>query len=77
MGDVAGNICLSLVVGGMETLANMERMATDAGDKPIMPITITGATVFTNPYKARPELALRDTSWVAMIARHVIAYHST
>jgi len=30
-------------------------VATDAGDKPLTPITITGATVFTNPYKEMAE----------------------
>ena len=43
------------VVGGMETLAKMERVPTDAKDKPREPISITGATVFTDPYKEMAE----------------------
>ena len=43
------------VVGGMETLAKMERVPTDDKDRPRDPITITGATVFTNPYKEMAE----------------------
>jgi hypothetical protein len=48
LGDVEVNVCLFLAVGGMETLANMERVATDAGDKPLTPITIT-AGAYTRP----------------------------
>eukprot|EP00740_Mantoniella_antarctica_P026228 CAMPEP_0198684942 /NCGR_PEP_ID=MMETSP1468-20131203/12945_1 /TAXON_ID=1461545 /ORGANISM="Mantoniella sp, Strain CCMP1436" /LENGTH=110 /DNA_ID=CAMNT_0044430115 /DNA_START=108 /DNA_END=436 /DNA_ORIENTATION=- len=43
------------VVGGMETLAKMERVPTDAGDVPRERVAITGATVFTNPYKEMAE----------------------
>jgi peptidyl-prolyl cis-trans isomerase-like protein 2 len=43
------------IVGGMETLGKMERVPTDAKDKPREPITITGATVFTNPYREMAE----------------------
>ena len=29
----------------------MERVPTDEEDRPLQPITITGVTVFVNPYK--------------------------
>lgn len=43
------------VVGGMETLAKMERVPTDAKDTPREPVVVTGATVFTNPYMEMAE----------------------
>jgi peptidyl-prolyl cis-trans isomerase-like 2 len=39
------------VVGGLDVLSGMERVETDVDDRPLTPITITGATVFTNPYQ--------------------------
>lgn len=39
------------VVGGMETLAKMERAFTDARDKPLVPITIEKVEVFVDPYE--------------------------
>ena len=38
------------VVGGLDTLAKMERVAADKDDRPQQPITITGAAVFSNPF---------------------------
>ncbi|KAG2449452.1 hypothetical protein HYH02_005599 [Chlamydomonas schloesseri] len=38
------------VVGGLDVLSAMEKIATDPDDCPVSPITITGATVFTNPF---------------------------
>ncbi|KAG2482009.1 hypothetical protein HYH03_019033 [Edaphochlamys debaryana] len=38
------------VVGGLEVLAAMEKTPVDPDDRPTSPITITGATVFTNPF---------------------------
>ncbi|CAI5477178.1 unnamed protein product [Closterium sp. Yama58-4] len=38
------------VVGGMDTLAAMERSAVDDKDRPLKPITIESITVFVNPY---------------------------
>uniref|UniRef100_A0A1D2A8I5 Peptidylprolyl isomerase n=1 Tax=Auxenochlorella protothecoides TaxID=3075 RepID=A0A1D2A8I5_AUXPR len=39
------------VVGGFETLTLMEKVPVDDEDRPLQPITITGASVFVNPYK--------------------------
>eukprot|EP00198_Chlamydomonas_reinhardtii_P009039 XP_001698376.1 peptidyl-prolyl cis-trans isomerase, cyclophilin-type [Chlamydomonas reinhardtii] len=38
------------VVGGLDILSAMEKTPTDPDDCPTSPITITGATVFTNPF---------------------------
>ena len=38
------------VVGGLDTLAKIERVAADKDDRPQQPITITGAAVFSNPF---------------------------
>eukprot|EP00227_Mantoniella_beaufortii_P010073 CAMPEP_0197586896 /NCGR_PEP_ID=MMETSP1326-20131121/8713_1 /TAXON_ID=1155430 /ORGANISM="Genus nov. species nov., Strain RCC2288" /LENGTH=586 /DNA_ID=CAMNT_0043151563 /DNA_START=175 /DNA_END=1931 /DNA_ORIENTATION=+ len=46
------------VVGGMDTLAKLERVPTDKNDKPLAggeAVAILGATVFTNPYKEMAE----------------------
>jgi len=40
---------------GLETLTAMERVPTDADDRPKTDIRITGATVFVNPYKDEEE----------------------
>ena len=46
------------VVGGVETtLAAMERIPTDAADKPTTAITITGVTVYDNPFDDAPAAA--------------------
>ena len=39
------------VVGGMDTLAKMERVATDDKDRPLQPITIEQVEVFVDPYE--------------------------
>jgi len=39
------------VVGGMETLAKMERVDVDADDRPVTPIVIESVEVFVDPYK--------------------------
>mmetsp|Transcript_5593 Transcript_5593/g.12389 ORF Transcript_5593/g.12389 Transcript_5593/m.12389 type:complete len:652 (+) Transcript_5593:259-2214(+) len=39
------------VVGGMDVLSAMEKVATDEEDRPLEEIKVTGATVFTNPYQ--------------------------
>jgi peptidyl-prolyl cis-trans isomerase-like protein 2 len=39
------------VVGGFEALTAMERVATDDDDRPLQDISITGVTVFVNPYR--------------------------
>ncbi|CAI5977204.1 unnamed protein product, partial [Closterium sp. NIES-64] len=38
------------VVGGLDTLAAMERSAVDDKDRPLKPVTIESITVFVNPY---------------------------
>lgn len=38
------------VVGGMETLAAMERIGTDNKDRPVEEILIESAQIFTDPY---------------------------
>jgi len=38
------------VVGGMDTLARMERVETDDEDRPKTPVKILGAEVFVDPY---------------------------
>lgn len=43
------------VVGGLETISALEKVPTNADDRPLQPITITGATVFTNPFKDMME----------------------
>ena len=40
---------------GLETLTAMERVPTDADDRPKTDIRITGATIFVNPYKDEEE----------------------
>jgi peptidyl-prolyl cis-trans isomerase-like 2 len=40
---------------GFETLTAMEKAETDAEDRPVKEIRITGATVFVNPYKEEME----------------------
>ncbi|GLC33403.1 hypothetical protein PLESTB_000071800 [Pleodorina starrii] len=53
------------VVGGLDVLSAMERVPTDPDDRPTAPITIKGATIFTNPFyeleeeEARAEAAAR------------------
>ncbi|KXZ54522.1 hypothetical protein GPECTOR_4g587 [Gonium pectorale] len=53
------------VVGGLDVLTAMERTPTDPDDRPTAPITITGATIFTNPFyeleeeEAKAEAAAR------------------
>ncbi len=44
----------------METLTAMERVPTDADDRPKTDICITGATVFVNPYKDEEEAERRN-----------------
>jgi peptidyl-prolyl cis-trans isomerase-like protein 2 len=39
------------VVGGMDVLTLMEKVPTDSDDRPLQEIKITGATIFTNPFK--------------------------
>lgn len=39
------------VVGGFDTLTKLEKVPTDDEDRPLQDITITGVTVFVNPYK--------------------------
>jgi hypothetical protein len=41
------------VVGGLDVLTAMERVATDEDDRPTQEIRITGVTVFTNPFQVR------------------------
>lgn len=36
---------------GLEVLTAMEKVEVDEEDRPRQPITITGATVFVNPFK--------------------------
>ena len=43
------------VVGGMETLAKIEKVETDAADRPLKLIKITACTIFTNPYEELRE----------------------
>eukprot|EP01137_Pigoraptor_chileana_P010727 Opistho-2@60680 len=43
------------LVGGMETLAAMERVAVDDADKPKEPIQIISVQVFVNPFDALKE----------------------
>ncbi|KAJ3673958.1 hypothetical protein LUZ60_005950 [Juncus effusus] len=43
------------VVGGMNTIANMEKVRTDDDDRPLEEIKITGVTVFVNPYTEPDE----------------------
>ena len=38
------------VVGGMDTLARMERVPTDDKDRPTMPVVVEGVEVFVDPY---------------------------
>lgn len=40
---------------GLETLTAMERVPTDADDRPKTDIRITDATIFVNPYKDEEE----------------------
>ncbi|GFR52819.1 hypothetical protein Agub_g15442, partial [Astrephomene gubernaculifera] len=53
------------VVGGQEVLSAMERLPVDDEDRPTQPVSITGATVFTNPFyeleeeEARAEAAAK------------------
>ena len=44
------------VVGGMETLNAMERIATDNKDRPVEDILIESAAIFTDPYVEVDEL---------------------
>lgn len=54
------------VVGGMDTLTNMERVKTDEDDKPLEDIVIEKVTVFVNPFaevdaqKAEEDKARRE-----------------
>ncbi|KJE96117.1 peptidyl-prolyl cis-trans isomerase-like 2, variant [Capsaspora owczarzaki ATCC 30864] len=43
------------VVGGIETLAAMERIEVDKDDKPVTPITIVSVEVFVEPYRDADE----------------------
>eukprot|EP00011_Vannellida_sp_DIVA3-517-6-12_P005460 CAMPEP_0114624162 /NCGR_PEP_ID=MMETSP0168-20121206/10629_1 /TAXON_ID=95228 ORGANISM="Vannella sp., Strain DIVA3 517/6/12" /NCGR_SAMPLE_ID=MMETSP0168 /ASSEMBLY_ACC=CAM_ASM_000044 /LENGTH=450 /DNA_ID=CAMNT_0001835437 /DNA_START=156 /DNA_END=1504 /DNA_ORIENTATION=- len=43
------------VVGGIDTLKNMEAVPTDDSDKPLTPITILGTQVFVDPFKEEEE----------------------
>ena len=36
---------------GLEVLTAMEKAEVDADDRPVQPMSITGATIFVNPYK--------------------------
>ena len=38
------------VVGGLDTLAKLERLSTDKEDRPTEPVTLLGGSVFVNPY---------------------------
>ncbi|KAJ3702865.1 hypothetical protein LUZ61_006570 [Rhynchospora tenuis] len=44
-----------MVVGGLTTLATMEKVPTDDDDRPLEEIKITGVTVFVNPYTEPDE----------------------
>jgi len=44
------------VVGGLETLSEIERIETDNKDKPIEDINFISAQVFTDPYEELDEL---------------------
>lgn len=39
------------LVGGLEVISEMEKVETDAKDRPLESITITGASVFVDPYQ--------------------------
>ncbi|GIL92325.1 hypothetical protein Vretimale_19576 [Volvox reticuliferus] len=43
------------VVGGLDVLSAMEKVTTDPDDRPTAPITIKGATIFTNPFYEMEE----------------------
>lgn len=48
------------VVGGFEALTALERVPTDDEDRPLQEVTITGATVFVNPYTEMLEEAEKE-----------------
>ena len=65
-------ICSS---AGLEVLTSMEKVAVDEDDRPLEPITITGATVFVNPYKdeeAAEKKAAEDARLKVRIAASCI-----
>ena len=43
------------VVGGLDTLARLESLPTDADDRPIEAVTILGVTIFVNPFEGLEE----------------------
>ena len=44
-------------VGGLETLAALEAVAVDADDRPKQPVTITGVTVYVDPFAEEAKKA--------------------
>lgn len=48
------------VVGGMETLSEMEKIEVDNKDKPIENITIVKAQVFVDPYEEADEQLAKE-----------------
>lgn len=48
------------LVGGMETLANMERIGTDNKDRPVEDIILERASVFVDPFTEADEELARE-----------------
>lgn len=48
------------VVGGLDTLSEMEKIETDNKDRPIEDITFVSSQVFTDPYEELDELIAQE-----------------
>ena len=63
-------VCYS-VVGGLDTLTNMEKIETDKKDRPLEDILIQDTVVFVNPYEEVDKEViiyhLRETCQLAII----------